>query len=210
MTTVADHRGDSQGPEQPGSGSIRARTKRTDEGRFYTGLVALVAILVFSTLAVVALLPMIIPGYTSSAITSGSMMPKLRPGDVVIAVDQGDTPIAVGTIIVFEDPVRGDLVAHRVVGINADGTYATKGDANGVVDITPVPGEYVRGVGRWVVPYVGLPRVWLTDGRWIPLLLTIAAAVAAAWFVRYAVETRYDPWAEATATNTNAPGPDPA
>jgi len=208
MTTVADQHGASQGPEQPGSGSIRARTKRTDEGRFYTGLVALVAILVFATLAVVALLPMIIPGYTSAAITSGSMMPKLRPGDVVIAVDRGDAPIAIGTIIVFEDPVRSDLVTHRVVGVNADGTYTTKGDANAIADITPVPPEYVRGVGRWVVPYVGLPRVWLADGRWIPLLLTIAAAVAAAWFVRYAVETRYDPWAEATATDTNPPRTD--
>lgn len=197
MTTAAGQRDASQGPEQPGSGSARVRTKRGDEGRFYLGLVALVAIMVFATLAVIALLPILVPRATSASITSGSMMPKLRPGDVVIAVDQGDTPIAIGTIVVFEDPHAGGLVTHRIVGINPDGTYTTKGDANGVVDPAPVPPANVRGVGRWVVPYVGLPSVWLSEGRWLPLMLTIAATAAAVWFVRYAAEVRYDPWDEA-------------
>lgn len=196
MTTATGQRDASQCPEQPGSGSARVPAKRGDEGRFYLGLVALVAIMVFATLAIIALFPNLVPRATSASITSDSMMPKLRAGDVVIAVDTGDAPIAIGTILVFEDPRAGGLVTHRIVGINPDGTYVTKGDANGTVDPAPVPPESVRGVGRWVVPYVGLPSVWLSEGRWLPLALTIAAIAGAVWLVRYAVEVRYDPWAD--------------
>jgi signal peptidase I len=200
MTVIADRRDTSRDPDQPDPGRGRARTKRGDEGRFYLGLVSLVALLVFGTLAVIALIPTIIPGVTSASITSGSMTPKLRPGDVVIAVDHGDTVIADDTIVVFEDPSRGDLVTHRIVGINADGSYVTKGDANGINDVTPVPPENVRGVGRWVVPYVGLPRVWIADGKWFALAMTIVATATVLWFVKYAVETRYDPWSEDVTT----------
>ena len=104
MTNAAGQRDTSRSPDNTGFGSVRVQAKRGDEGRFYLGLVALVAIMVFATLAVIALLPTLVPRATSASITSGSMMPKLRPGDVVIAVDQGDTPIAIGTIVVFEDP----------------------------------------------------------------------------------------------------------
>ena len=200
MTVIADRRDSSRDLEQTDPGSGRARTKRGDEGRFYLGLVSLVALLVFGTLAVIALIPTVIPGFTSATITSGSMEPKLRPGDVVVAADHGDAVIAENTIVVFEDPARGDLVTHRIVGVDAHGDYITKGDANAINDVTPIPPENVRGVGRWVVPYVGLPRVWLADGRWLPLMLTLAVAAVVLWFVKYAVESRYDPWREADTT----------
>jgi len=194
MTTIADPRDRSPDPEQPDPGSERARSKRGDEGRFYLGLVALVGLLVFGTLAVIAVLPMVVPGYTSASITSGSMQPKLRPGDVVIAVGDGGSGIKTGTIVVFEDPARGDLVTHRIVGVNDDGSYVTKGDANGVNDAQAIPPENVRGIGKWVVPYVGLPAVWVANGDWLPLGLTMIAIVWVMWFVRYALEAQYDPW----------------
>ncbi len=194
MTTIADPRDRSPDSEQPDPGGERVRSKRGDEGRFYLGLVALVGLLVFGTLAIIAVLPMVVPGYTSASITSGSMQPKLRPGDVVIAVGNGGVGIKAGTIVVFEDPARGDLVTHRIVGVDADGSYVTKGDANGVNDAQAVPPENVRGRGKWVVPYVGLPRVWAANGEWIPLALTVIATVWVLWFVRYALEAEYDPW----------------
>jgi signal peptidase len=193
MTIVADPRDLPPDPEQPDPGSTRERSRRADEGRFYLGLVALVALLVFGTLAVAAVLPMAVPGYTSASITSGSMQPKLRPGDVVIAAASDDL-IGERTIIVFEDPEHGDLVTHRIAEVNEDGTYTTKGDANGVTDARPVPIENVAGVGKWVVPFVGLPRVWIANGDWLPFGLSIAAAMLVLWFVRYAVDAEYDPW----------------
>jgi signal peptidase I len=194
MTTIADPFDRSPDSEQPDPGGDSVQSKRGDEGRFYLGLVALVGLLVFGTLAVIAVLPMVVPGYTSASITSGSMQPKLRPGDVVIAVGNGGAGIKTGTIVVYEDPARGDLVTHRIVGVNDDGSYVTRGDANGVNDAQAIPSENVKGVGKWVVPYVGLPRVWVANNEWLPLGFTLIATVWVMWFVRYALETKYDPW----------------
>lgn len=186
----------SQGPGQSDSGISRARTKRSEEGRFYLGLVGLVLLLVFGTLAFIAVLPIVIPGVTSAAITSESMLPRLHAGDVVVAVSPGDTPIEEGTIVVFEDPVEGDLVTHRIVGVNPDGTYTTKGDANGINDVAPVPPKNIKGVGRWVVPYVGLLRVWLAEGQWLFLVVAIAATGVSVSAARCATKIVCDPWQE--------------
>ena len=102
--------------------------------------------------------------------------------------------VEVNTIIIYEDPKRHDLVTHRVVKVNSDGSYVTKGDANGTNDRTAIPASYVRGVGQWVVPYVGLPRVWFAEGRWLLLTTVIAVAALVLWTVRYAVDARFDPW----------------
>ena len=196
MTVLADRSDFSQGPGQPDSGRSRARPKRTKEGRFYFGLVGLVLLLVFGTLAFIAVLPIVIPGVTSAAITSESMLPKLHPGDVVITVSPGDAPIEESTVVVFENPVKGDLVTHRIVGINPDGTYATKDDANGINDVAPVPPENIKGVGRWVVPYVGLLRVWLAEGQWLFLFAAIAATGVSVSAAPCATKIVCDPWQE--------------
>ncbi len=196
MTVIADRRDFSRDPGRPDPGGSRAATKRGDEARFYLGVVAIVALVIFGTLAVVAIIPIVIPGATTVAITSGSMMPRLHPGDAVIAVDHDNTAIADGTIVVFEDPARGDLVTHRIVGTDADGNYITRGDANGIDDVTPIPPENVRGVGRWVVPYVGLLRVWLAEGRWLLAIMIIAAVGAGVFTARCATSIECDPWAE--------------
>jgi len=148
---------------------------------------------------------MIIPGYTSASITSGSMMPILRVGDVVIAADPGDTEIEAGTIVVYEEPRKGDLVTHRVVSVNADGSYITKGDRNGADDPAPIPAANIRGETQWIVPFVGLPRVWAAQRQWTPLLLTIAATAMALWLARFAFDPEHDPWPKAAPSNIEDP-----
>ena len=198
MTVIADRRGQSPDPTRdPGTDRVRR------EGTlFYAGLFAITALLVFGTLAVMAVLPMFIPGYTSASITSGSMMPALRVGDVVIARDHGGAEIEPDAIVVYEDPRKGDLVTHRVIEVNSDGSYTTKGDMNGRPDPEPIPAVNVRGKAQWVVPFVGLPRVWVAQGRWILVLLTLAATALMVWMSRFALDSRYDPWgAESLAKN---------
>ncbi len=100
MTVITDRRDQSPGPiKDPGTG----RVHKSDKALFYTGLVAATALLAFGTMSVMAVLPMIIPGYTSASITSGSMMPTFRIGDVVIAADRGVDDIGPGTIVVYEN-----------------------------------------------------------------------------------------------------------
>lgn len=137
---------------------------------------------------------MLVPGYTTASISSGSMMPTLRVGDVVVATDRGETAIAPDTIVVYVDPRKGDLVTHRIVGVNPDGTYTTKGDTNGRPDPEPIPAENIRGEAMWIVPFVGQPRVWAAQGDWMMLGLTIAATSLAFWLARFGFDPQFDPW----------------
>lgn len=195
MTVIADRRGKSPGPPTGGPGTGRVR--RADAALFYSGLVALSVLLAFGTLSAMAVLPMIAPGYTAASISSGSMMPTLRVGDVVVAADHGGAVIEPETIVIYEDPRQGDLVTHRVVELTPGGSYITKGDMNGRVDPDPIPAENIRGKATWIVPLVGQPRVWVAEGDWMMLGLTIAATAFALWLARFAFDPEFDPWAQA-------------
>lgn len=167
---------------------------RLERGMFYSGLVAFIALLVFGALSVIAVLPMIIPGYMAASVTSDSMTPTIRVGDVVIAADHGDAEIAPGTVVVYEDPRKQDLVTHRVVSTSPDGLFITRGDGTSVNDGAPIPEANIRSTAQWVVPYVGLPRVWAARNQWPLLVLTFAATAMALWLTQFAFDPRYDPW----------------
>jgi signal peptidase len=202
MAVITDRRDQSPGPiKDPGTD----RVHKSDKALFYSGLLAVTALLAFGTMAVMAVLPMIIPGYTSASITSGSMMPTLRIGDVVIAADHGATEIAPGTIVVYEDPRKHDLVTHRVVSINPDGSYITKGDVNGPNDPNPIPAANIKGKAQWIVPFVGLLRIWASERQWMPLVLTMAATASALWMSQFAFGARNDPWRKEAPSDVEAP-----
>jgi len=123
-------------------------------------------LLLFWSLAPLAL------GWSSLVVMSGSMAPRIQPGDIVItqAVDAG--ALRTGQVIVVANPAYpGTLLIHRLVRRAADGQLITRGDANPAEDSTPsAPGD-VRGLPRLRVPAVGLPVVWLREGRVGPLVL---------------------------------------
>ncbi len=79
--------------------------------------------------------------YPMASITSGSMWPSLKKGDLVFikGVDRGD--IDIGDIIVFQN--QKGFTIHRVIEKNEE-TLITKGDANNVND-SPVRYEDVIG-----------------------------------------------------------------
>ena len=138
------------------------------------------------TLLVVALVPMLW-SWSSYVVRSGSMEPALAVGDVVVAQPFSTSePVPVGRVMVFENPAfpgGHELLVHRVVEYLGHGDYVSAGDANPSVDATPVRAESFRARARILVPYVGLPLVWLRGndfallGGW--LLLTFAAFVRA-------------------------------
>jgi signal peptidase len=132
--------------------------------------VAALLMLLFWTLA-----PMIM-GWQSYVIMSGSMAPRLFPGDVVLSQPMGADKVSLGQIILMDNPARaGTTLVHRAVGRNPDGSLVTRGDANAAEDSTPVPAELVRGLPRLRVPYVGLPAVWLANGDYRSLGLSLVA-----------------------------------
>ena len=61
--------------------------------------------------------------------------------------------IKVGDIIIFQ--LDETTVTHRVVSINDDNTFTTKGDANQTEDLAPVKFENYKGKTMFSIPYLG-------------------------------------------------------
>src|SRR2546430_7665489 len=75
-------------------------------------------------------------GWTATVVVSGSMVPVLRPGDVVVVspVKAGDVgKLTPGKVILVSDPAHpGQLLTHPLAGVTTDGNLIPKGDANAV------------------------------------------------------------------------------
>lgn len=151
--------------------------------RLIGGLVGRSLLWFMAASVVISLLPLLF-GWGSYVIVTGSMEPGISAGDVVLVSPGYDEANVVGRVITFDDPARDDnILTHRVVTINEDGSLVTKGDANPTEDSVPVPPDAVVGMGRLLVQYVGLPVVWFHTGNWIALLLllgVIGGSIAAA------------------------------
>ena len=143
------------------------------------------------SLGLLALAPMAF-GFRSVVVASGSMAPALRVSDVVVLGD-ADDPLPVGAVIDFQ--VGGERRIHRIVQ-TIGSEYTTKGDANRSADGGRVAAEDINGVGVMVVPFIGVPSLWLDQGRWLnlaALFVMIAAAVRTTprrWLFRNDVEGR--------------------
>ena len=120
-------------------------------------------------------------GWRPYLVLSGSMEPRIHVGDVVLAAPVSSAADLLGRVAVFVDPAKqGTTKTHRVIAINANGTLTTKGDANPTADSTPVPFSDVRGLGRLLVSFAGLPLIWARKGQWLFVLLFLASLVLAA------------------------------
>lgn len=121
----------------------------------------LTAAVVLVCLLIVAL------GWSPTVVTSDSMSPAIRSGDVVL-VDPGATDIGPGAVIQFRDP-EGSLMLHRVVDVAPSGEVRTRGDANLQADRRPVAPELILGRGVVLIPALFHP---LSGG-----ILVVAAGV---------------------------------
>ena len=111
-------------------------------------------------------------------ITSDSMAPLVRSGDFVL-LGEAPADLEVGTVVTFRLDER--LITHRVNAVNGDGTYVTKGDANPLPDTTPLLPGQIAGAPRLLVSTVGLPLLWLQQGRWIAFAIWLMVTLGAAF-----------------------------
>jgi signal peptidase I len=116
-------------------------------------------------------------GWEPLVITSGSMTPMIATGDVVV-IAPADHPLPVGAVVTYRERGSGQLVTHRVAGLDPDGSYVTKGDANRQPDAAPVPRNAVVGEVRLLVPAAGWPVT--ADRRIVVLVLVLIVTAAAA------------------------------
>ncbi|WIB00792.1 S24/S26 family peptidase [Curtobacterium sp. MCBA15_012] len=106
-------------------------------------------------------------GWQPTTVVTGSMAPRLTPGDVVVSRPVPEPDVVPGRVLLADDPDQpGHLRLHRYVEARDDGTLVTKGDANPAADSTPLDRSAVHGVGYLRVPWVGVPVAWAHEGRW--------------------------------------------
>lgn len=129
-------------------------------------------------MAALAISPMLI-GYQPVSLASGSMEPSLRAGDIVLT--NPDAAVGVGSIIDYSTD-SGNRI-HRVIEV-VGSRYRTKGDNNSTPDQELVAAEQIRGTGVFVVPFIGLPRLWFEQGQWLNLLLVLLSLMACAALAR--------------------------
>ncbi|MDP4334684.1 S24/S26 family peptidase [Curtobacterium sp. A7_M15] len=137
-----------------------------DWGRVVVATLARGVVATLLGLALWAAAPAVI-GWQPTTVMTGSMEPRLTPGDVVVSrpVSAGD--VRVGKVLLVDDPDQpGHLRMHRYVEDGPRGTLVTKGDANPQQDSTPVEPSAVHGIAFLRVPFVGAPIVWLRGGEW--------------------------------------------
>lgn len=109
--------------------------------------------------------------YHVVAVKGGSMTPTIQAGDLIV-VTRPPQQVQPGMILTLE--VDHAVVTHRVVQVNADGSFITKGDANDVRD--DFSGNTVRIVGQYQFRIPLLGGLFPTAG---PQPLDSSAA----WFV---------------------------
>jgi signal peptidase I len=113
-----------------------------------------------------------------------SMHPTYFQGDVFLLYHAKPENIEIGDIVVYDDPLKTDLIIHRVVSIfkhYEDGTleyyYRVKGDnpisnsvpdgssSNPLADKTLIPYDFIVGKCLFRVPKVGLISLQMQDDQ---------------------------------------------
>ena len=103
-------------------------------------------------------------GKKAFIIISGSMIPEIQIGDVVIVNDTRDSTV----------------IVHRIVkemNINGEVMYQTKGDNNNVEDKELAPKSTVEGVMIGKIPAIGKVLMWLYNHLSIVIVVLIAILI---------------------------------
>ncbi len=111
---------------------------------------------------------------TKQTFSDFSMKNGFRKGDIIIVLGRF-TP-KLGDIIIFTPGASSTAprpIIHRIVKINEDGTYQTKGDHNAKqlissnneyrTDETNIKKNQIIGKAVIKIPFLGWPKIWLTD-----------------------------------------------
>ncbi|MEM7822889.1 MAG: signal peptidase I [Candidatus Aenigmatarchaeota archaeon] len=115
------------------------------------------------------------------AVESNSMVPVFYKGDLLVLKGVEPDELNVGDVIVFSPSSETLPIVHRIIYINPDGTFQTKGDANigqlpfekairpesihgKMIAIIPALGWVKIGINQYIIPNI----------LWILLIFIIA------------------------------------
>lgn len=107
-------------------------------------------------------------GYTFFEVATGSMADTIEIGDVVVVKITKD--IQENDIIVYQE--EDNFITHRLIKINENGEWITKGDANNAED-SPIQETQVLGKVIQVIPKLGIWRKAILSPQVMILILTL-------------------------------------
>lgn len=113
-------------------------------------------------------------GYKTFSIISGSMMPEINVGDIVVVKDVEINDLKDGDIISFRND--SEIITHRIIRIEEDKKqilYITKGDNNNTEDADKVSFVNIEGKVVNVIPKLGNVVFFLKNKVTILLLITL-------------------------------------
>jgi signal peptidase len=99
------------------------------------------------------------------AVESNSMIPTFYKGDILILQGVPTEKLKIGDIVVFSPAGREIPIVHRIIEINSDGSFQTKGDANSgqMAFEKHVESSQIHGKSILIVPYVGWVKIGITE-----------------------------------------------
>lgn len=185
--------------------AIAATLHRPAPPRVIRGVLLGAAALVVGTLVGAVLVAVVATrffDYSVLTVSSGSMAPALRNGDLIIVRPAAIGDIKTRDIVLFES--GGDRIptVHRVIGVNDvetritdrttgaidvshDYRLVTKGDANPEADSREVTADRLRGAVWFTVPHVGA-----LGNAGIAAVLGIVFGVAATGWAAWEISLR--------------------
>lgn len=129
------------------------------EHEFGSRIIKLVDLPFIFVLVFLVLMVLDIGPYKLVGIETGSMTPNIRIGDaVVIDKNVNKNKLKEKDIIAYVNK-ENILVVHRIIAINPDGTYITKGDYNNSPDAYPVSKEQIKGKVKFKIPFIAYPKI---------------------------------------------------
>ena len=129
---------------------------------FLTLLVVMASWLCFDKFVLKHRVPSIF-GYSSLIVSTGSMNgSEMKEGDLIIIKDTGDYEI--GEIVTFFQDGDEIPTTHRIINIDEDGKWVTRGDANNSKDKRSITSDEIIGEVVLVIPYVGTFIDWAVEG----------------------------------------------
>lgn len=164
--------------------SVRAHGRPWDRARLLGGFVGRIwlSFVLGSLLIVIA--GSVLPGWHAWVIRTGSMSPRIHPGDVVLTQERSESDYIAGRVVTFKNPSwNNEPTTHRIVKVGADKSVTTKGDANIDNDPLNTPQEDIKGLGRILVKWAGWPWIWYQNRQWVQLLLFISSLIFASFLI---------------------------
>lgn len=115
-------------------------------------------------------------GKKAFVIVSGSMIPEIQIGDVVLINSTDD--VKINDVIAFRRD--SSVIVHRIIKeMNVKGTvmYQTKGDNNNVADSELVSKSDIEGIMFGKIPFVGRIIMWLYNNLPIVFIFVIGGII---------------------------------